>query len=235
MRKREPLRDLMQDLRVDVLCLQEVSAVGLAWIREALGQPEVAAAGRDDGADQGEHVPILLLDRSWAIADHGTFWFSRTPDVPSRGWGAACPRICTWARLRRRDEPGRELAVFNLHLDHASRRAREDSVRLLGTRLAVIPPACPIMLCGDFNFRPRSRAYALLRAEPRGFVDGGETSRGEATWDGYGPFGFGRARIDYVFAGPSVELRDYKVLDNRSQGRRLSDHHPVRVTFGLGH
>jgi endonuclease/exonuclease/phosphatase family metal-dependent hydrolase len=226
--KRDALGELLKSLRADVLCLQEVSSTGLEWILDVLGNPSHAGVGREDGEKKGEHVPILLLNPNWELFETGTFWFSPTPDRPSRAWGAAHPRICTWVRMRLRHHPEKEFAIFNLHLDHKSRRAREESIRLLGTRIEGLPESCPVVVCGDFNLRDRSKAYSMLMENERGFVDGANTNDSKTpTWDGWSPFSFGRARIDYIFGDKNARSLNYDVLDNRIERRRLSDHHPV--------
>lgn len=234
LRKRDRLGELLRDCGADFLCLQEVSPDGFGWLRDALGRPACAGAGRDDGAERGEHVPIFVLDPRWRLRASGTFWFSPTPDEPSRAWGAAHKRICTWVEVERAGDPPRQLAVFNVHLDHKSRRARTESLRLLAARLAGLPRSCPALLCGDFNLRRPARAHALLAAASRDFTDvGGRLAPAVATWDGLSPFGFGRGRIDYVFADAAIDVRHYAVLPNRHGRQRLSDHHPVIVDFDL--
>jgi len=228
--KRAELLELLRALEADVLCLQEVSAAGFAWLRAQLGRPPAVGVGREDGAAAGEHVPVLVLDPRWRLQAGGTFWLSPTPGQPSRGWGAAHPRICTWARLRGAGPAPAELVVANVHLDHRSRRAREEGARLLRSRLDQAAGGAPVVLCGDFNCRERSRAYALLTAGPRGLLDAGAAlGQRQPTWDGWGLFPVGRARIDYCFLDPALTVEAYAVRENRLRGRRLSDHHPVVV------
>src|SRR3546814_18448319 len=64
------------------------------------------------------------------LVGSGTFWLSPTPDVPSKGWDAALPRIATWARLRDRTAD-RDLLVVNTPFDHVGEVAREESARQL--------------------------------------------------------------------------------------------------------
>ena len=41
------------------------------------------------------------LMRRFTAEKGGTFWLSETPEEPgSIGWGAACPRVCSWLVLR---------------------------------------------------------------------------------------------------------------------------------------
>lgn len=241
LRKREALAGLLRGLSSDILCLQEVSAEGMAWVRTALPDRDWVGMGRDDGVDAGEHTPIFLRRSRWRLMDGGVFWFSSTPAKPSFGWDAAHRRVCAWMRVRSRDDEQQEFAVFNVHLDHRGQQARQESVRLLRSRLESLPLHCPAVIAGDCNFRDDSAAYTqLVSGQPRlidcaraAAVSGpfGRENR-SPTWDGFGLFRTGRARIDYVFVDSRFEVKSYTVGDNCVGGRRLSDHHPVSVECG---
>lgn len=237
LRKREALAGLLGRLSSDMICLQEVSAEGMAWIRATLPGWAWVGAGRDDGIEAGEHTPIFLRRSRWKMMDGGVFWFSPTPSQPSLGWDAVHRRVCAWMRVRSHDDSHRELAVFNVHLDHRGRRAREQSVQLLRSRLESLPPHCPAVIAGDCNFRADTPPYRQLMSSAPRLIDCGRAavatpsgSESRPTWDGFGMFRAGRARIDYVFVDPQFEVTSYVVGANRIGGRRLSDHHPVSVT-----
>ncbi len=117
-RRRDAVAGIIRARQVDLAALQEPF---LAQVRDlAVRLPEYSwlGAGRDDGRKRGELNPSFYQHARYTVRSHDTFWLSPTPDVPgSRGWDAAWPRIVTWARLFDR-KAGRELALFNTHLDH---------------------------------------------------------------------------------------------------------------------
>lgn len=238
-RKREALAAHVRDLQADVLCLQEVSAEGFAWLRQKLGDPPAVGVGREDGVSRGEHVPLLVLNPNLTLRESGTFWFSSTPDQPSRSWGAAHPRICSWARIDTGAETDRELTIFNLHLDHRSRRARTESVALLHAQIARIAPTGQVVVCGDFNLRAHDPLYPHLLNGARAFDDAALATQDPAnstlaatpTWLGWSRFGFGRGRIDYVLCDRDLTVRRYHLGDHRHNGLPVSDHRPVIVDF----
>ena len=242
LRKREALAAHLRELQTDVLCLQEVSSEGFAWLRKELGDPPAVGVGREDGINRGEHAPIFVLNSNWTMRDGGTFWFSDTPDRPSRSWGAAHPRICSWAQIDRGDAANNTLTIFNLHLDHRSRRARTASVALLHTQVERLAPTGHVVLCGDFNLRAHNPLYPRLLDGNRTFADAALAAQDTAnstvavtpTWLGWGRFGWGRARIDYVLSDQNLPVHRYHVGDHRHQGLPVSDHRPVVVDFGSG-
>ena len=86
--------------RPDLLGGQELLRHQLADLAARLPDYAWLGAGRDDGADGGEFNPIFYRRERLEPLDSGTFWLSPEPARPgSRGWGAACPRVVTWARF----------------------------------------------------------------------------------------------------------------------------------------
>ncbi len=223
LRKREALVAELHQLEADVLCLQEVSAEGLAWLRSTMGNPPCFAAGREDGLSAGEHVPVMVLNPDWSPIADGTFWFSPSPHCPSVGWGAAHPRICTWVKLARPELP--ELTVFNVHLDHRSRRARLESGKLLQGFIESKVGGGLAVVCGDFNERRPERAMAPF---PQRLYDVAvRAGANDPTWLGWSRLGLGRARIDYILADHRLELSNYELGGAAKIAGNLSDHRPA--------
>ena len=101
-----------------------------AWIGE----------GRRGGKTDETNAVLYRKDR-WYPEECGTFWLSRTPEIPgSRGWGAVFPRICTWGLFRSIADSLARIILFNTHLDHVSRRAREQGLLLPPLRLRLPSP-----------------------------------------------------------------------------------------------
>ena len=121
------------------------------------------------------------------------------------------PRIAQLVRLRHRAS-GRELALANVHVDHGD---SERQVERAGYLLERFARGAPMLIGGDLNAGPRSRAVRSLVA--RGWVE----DSGEVT-------------IDHIFVrGLELELAPARWLpewrDLALDGRRLrlSDHDPV--------
>ena len=209
--------------------------------------PHVEALWRTRDADpaRDESCPILFDGRLWQLdpADHGTFWLSEQPSVPgSRSWDAALPRICTYARLVRRDESRCALYVFNVHLDHRGTAARAESARLIRARIAARARPDPVVLLGDFNAGPGSPPLSALRAD--GAAIGGSPLRDawraanpsapeQGTFNGWSAEVSG-PRIDFVLVSPDVEVISATIDSARQTGRWPSDHLPVTANLQVG-
>ena len=101
----------------DIFGTQECFLHQLKDMKEALSGYDYIGVGRDDGKTQGEHSAIFYRTDKFDIIEKGDFWLSETPDVPSKGWDAVLPRICSWGHFKCKDT-GFEFLFFNLHMDH---------------------------------------------------------------------------------------------------------------------
>ena len=106
--------------------------------------------GRDDGVHKGEHSAIFFNTGLFDLLDHGDFWLSQTPEVPSVGWDAAMNRICTWGHFKAK-ETKQDFYYFSLHMDHIGVQARMESAKLVVSKIREICKGKPVVLTGDFN------------------------------------------------------------------------------------
>lgn len=158
---------LLRSLDLDVFGLQEVCPDQAAYLRENL--PGYTFVGEHRNADRksGEASPVCYRTSRFEELKAGTFWLSETPDVPGlKGWGAACPRVCSYLVLRDR-KTGRRFCFANTHTDHVSAKAREQGMLLIIERMKEFGEGCPIVFTGDHNCRETeapSRAVSKLLA-----------------------------------------------------------------------
>jgi endonuclease/exonuclease/phosphatase family metal-dependent hydrolase len=193
------------------------------------------------GGSKDEHCAIYYASDRWHPVEQGTFWLSETPGQPGkRGWGAAFPRICTWAMFEAKDESRARLAVYNVHLDHISRLAREKGAALAAARLMERRSLTgePAVLLGDFNSPPDSKSVAQLSAPPYRLADaygayiGGAAAVG-ATYHAFRGGGGGNKPIDYIFATDDLRIERVVVDRSRYGGKYPSDHYPVAAKIAL--
>jgi endonuclease/exonuclease/phosphatase family metal-dependent hydrolase len=207
--------NFLRSLEADVLLIQEALDFQVDALREQFAGWQDFGVGRIDGKRHGEFA-LILLRPEMKVKDSGHFWFSEIPDVPgSMAWETACERICTWVQLD-------GLKIYNLHLDHESAWARDESVRLLLKRIGAA--ATPTIVGGDFNCSPDSSPIqTLLNA---GFaevgLDTGSTFHGWGIVDG--------GKIDYLFAR-NLRTTSYRRQEAWFEGRWISDHHAVIAEF----
>ncbi|MBN1344430.1 MAG: endonuclease/exonuclease/phosphatase family protein [Phycisphaerae bacterium] len=97
------------------------------------------------------------------LIESGVYWLSRDPERPmSMGWlkGLQVPRCVVWAQFRQIKDR-RPLFFVTTHFD-ANNPNQEHSAPILMERTAQRASDVPILVTGDFNSRPESKAYQIL-------------------------------------------------------------------------
>lgn len=253
--------ELIRYHEFELLGLQEVLDSQMTDLKTFLPEYDAAGVGRDDGKRAGEYSPIFFLKSRYSVEDWGTIWLSETPDRPSMGWDAACPRICTWARLTDKTYK-RTVWMFNLHMDHVGVNARKNGARLV---LKTIQEKCSkadcVVCTGDFNVDQTNELYTLLTKSgvvqdsymlsPIRYMPAGTPNHFHAE-------GNTESRIDHVLiSGPwtatrwgvltdtyrtelnpedKTDTKDFpkEVYFRKCVVRTPSDHYPVRVILEYG-
>ena len=146
--------NLLRRLDLDAFGLQEVCPGQAEYITNNL--PQYVLVGEHRNADRvsGEASPVLYRKDRFDALKCGTFWLSETPDVPGiKGWGAACPRVCSWMWLKDR-KTGKTFCFANTHTDHVSALARKEGMLLIIRRMhEFAPTGTPVIFTGDHNCR----------------------------------------------------------------------------------
>ena len=152
--RKADLVDEIRKLDMDVFGMQEVLPGQSLFITNSLAQYAVVGEYRNADRVSGEASPVCYKKDRFEVLKSGTFWLSETPDVPGvKGWGAACPRICSWALLKDR-KSGASLTFANTHTDHVSELARKEGMLLVIRRMREFAPkGTPIVFTGDHNCR----------------------------------------------------------------------------------
>lgn len=213
----------------DSFGLQEADYAWVTRISEAFPEYAYIGVGRDDGETKGEFSPVFYLKDKYNLIDSGTFWLSKTPEKPSRGWDAMMNRICSWAVLEDK-ETGKRYAHFNAHMDHIGSIARKNSAALIVEKAGLVGDI-PVVVTGDFNCDEGSKPYNTMLNG--GFSDSKKIAKDTMDIGSYHNFGMndvydGRSPIDYIFVSQgNVWVESYKVLDQKIDGEYSSDHFPV--------
>ena len=214
-----------------ILGLQEVLPGQKADLEKALPGYEFLGVARDDGRSKGEFSNLAIRRDTFRVRSSGTFWLSPTPGVPSKGWDAAYPRIATWAKLMRRGD-GRRFLALNTHFDHVGETARLQSARqIVGWLSAQRRAGVTVIMTGDLNTEPGTPAIReLTKLGLRDTYDASRTPRvgPKGTFNNFVMVPSESRRIDYVLVGPSLAVESYAVLAWQGKdGRPASDHFPV--------
>ena len=256
-RRRADLVKLVRKINYDVVGLQEVNPDQAAYIAKALPEFKMVCTFRNADRKSGEASPVCYRADRFAVVKSGTFWLSETPDRPgSKSWGAACPRICTWALLEDR-RTRRRFCFANTHTDHVSELARKEGMLLVIRRMRKFAPAgTPLVFTGDHNCwetdAPSIAVSKLLKnalyCAPKPKVSGtwrtfngfkwrdGETSAADALK--LGPKARNKdcgSRIDFIYVSPGIKVASYATHPDPRPKTKLypSDHFPLSAVVEL--
>ena len=94
--RKEELTQLIQFYHPDFLGIQEGLVDQVHYIQEQTGHYQWIGVGREDGKSAGEFCALFYDSTKFSMLEEHTFWLSATPEVISKGWDAALPRICTY-------------------------------------------------------------------------------------------------------------------------------------------
>lgn len=216
----------------DVFGLQEVLDEQYIFLCNNLSDYAAVGVGRDDGMRKGEYMPVFFLKNRYKLIDSGTFWLSETPNEVSRGWDAACNRICTWVILKHR-KSGKRFLFACTHLDHKGKTSRSNAAILIKQRLESISSGLPIVLVGDFNVSEKSEVYETMCSKPYAFNDTWKVAQKceglTYTFNGFGKYDATNGnKIDYIFVSPGMKIKNATIFDAHiAEGRYLSDHNAI--------
>ncbi len=251
--------DLIRFNNFEIFGAQEVLHDQLLDMLAGLPEYNYVGVGRDDGKTKGEYAPIFYQMEKFKVLKSGHFWLSEITDKPNKGWDAALPRICTWARFKDK-VTGYEFNYFNLHMDHIGVEARKNSAKLVLKKIKEMCPNEPVILTGDFNVDQNSPNYAILNGSAE-LEDSYQIAKIKyalnGTFNGFNPNNKTESRIDHVFVSSDFTVERYGILtdtyrtevDNtkpeqngnfpkevtleKYQARTPSDHFPVKVVLSL--
>jgi len=248
-KRKEMVCNVLRDHPSDVVGLQEALRFQIDTIREAHPVYGEIGVAREDGVIDGEYSCILYRTDRFGVGESGTFWLSDTPDVAgSNTWGAACVRICSWARLIE-TKTGKAFYIYNLHLDHVSQPSKEKSAVLLAERIKNRRFKEPFVVTGDFNAGEGNQVIRYLKGEID--MEGSDGSRAKTPVSMIDTFRvlhpdikdvrtaheFKGTRqgnkIDYVFMPQGAKVLEAEILYDNVDGRYPSDHFPVIARLNL--
>jgi endonuclease/exonuclease/phosphatase family metal-dependent hydrolase len=199
----------------DIVGTQEGLAHQIKDLSALLPEHSYTGCGRDDGKEAGEFIAIFYRKDHFKVKDSGQFWLSETPEKPSKGWDAALPRMCAWAKFEE-TATRKTFFFFSTHFDHRGVEARKQSALLLVHMIEKIAGSQPAVLCGDFNVDQTSESYKVLHDTDQYLRDSYEVApirlAPNGTPNKFDPNVLTEQRIDHVFVTRQFNVSRYGIL-----------------------
>jgi len=231
-KRKDHLANQIKFYEPDIFGVQEGLLEQMDYLKENLHKYNYVGVGREDGKNKGEFSALFYDTDQFKVLKEDTFWLSETPEKISVGWDAALPRICTFALFENKTSK-QKFWIFNTHFDHIGEKAREESAKLIFSKIEKINTAyLPVILMGDFNLEPESNAIQFLSEE---MDDSKSLSKNvvfgpDGTFNGFNFLEPVTRRIDYIFTSKGdLEVLKYAVLSDSWNLKYPSDHLPVFV------
>ena len=235
--RRDAVVTMIERERPMLLGLQEAQPHQITYLSEHCPDYAWYGLGRDTGKvppatdsyAAEETMAIFWRTAELELLDKGTFWLSETPDQVSKGWDASYRRTCTWAGFRHK-KSGQTCYFFNTHLDNDGKVAREESIKLLVSRMKTINSKRRVsFLTADFNSNVTDACFAPLHVYMRDARANAAVSDDYPSWNGYGA---STGRLDHVFfSGDNCTARKFRTLRGDYGVPYISDHYPVAACF----
>lgn len=223
----------------DLFGAQEVTYPQLLDMLELLPEYSYVGVGRDDGGKSGEFSPIFYKEDQFKLLKSGTFWLAADCTTPNMGWDAACMRVCTWGKFRVRGT-GMIIWMFNTHFDHIGVVAREQSAKLIISKInEICGETSNVILTGDFNSDQNSDVYYYLKSAS-GLRDTYDIADFKMEWSGtmnnFDPGIVTNYRIDFIFTGKDFSVKRYGILSDsyksvEEAGEKSVPNFPKETTF----
>lgn len=210
--RRDYLCDMIRFESFDVFGVQEARYPQVADMLERMPEYSYIGVGRDDGDKKGEHCAIFYKKSMFKVLDHGNFWLSDTPDVPSLSWNPKYRRVCTWGLFQNK-KTKEKFYFINTHVNWGVA-----SVKSANLIIDFVKTKCTktdnVILMADFNATQESELYQIITSN--GFEDTYESSKYRfaptGTGQGFRPHYFTHRRIDHIFVSKGIKSSRYGVL-----------------------
>ena len=185
------------------------------------------AAPRNGGS---EYTPIYWKGKRFEPIENGNFYLSPSPDTESPAWDSTLVRVAAWVKLREL-ESNEAFFVLNTHFPHEGdiHETRNHCAQLIIEKVNAHAADLPLILMGDFNATPDSKAYQ--RFIEAGFTDSYTGQRVNTFHNFEGEhYPLTGQRIDWIltkrFAPKSCE-----VIKDAQPPLFPSDHYPVLASL----
>lgn len=230
--RRDAYCAMINDQHPDVFGVQEALLEQLTYVDDHCPDYQYVGVGREDGVHDGEHMSIFYDTTRVELQQWGTYWLSETPDVPSKGWDAACYRTATWT-LFKDLKYDRYFYYVNTHLDHRGVVARQKGLKTVVDRISAMNPEhYPMILTGDMNVTPDDPCLDELRTMMYDARRTASVTDNGLTWNDWGEAPQSDLPIDFVFYSGFEACDRFEAIRQPYAGHDyVSDHYPIKAAL----
>lgn len=210
-------------VKPDIFGVQEALPDQEAYILETCPRYKCYGIGRNDGVE-GERMDVFYNTSRLEMEEHGTWWLSETPDVPSTGWDAKYPRTATWALMKDKKD-GSRFYFVNTHLDHKGAAARRNGLALVVDKTGEMNPDIPLILVGDFNVEPGD---SCLMDIDKVMLSARKVAKRSVDTPSFNGWKEPHKTIDYIYFKGFKGADYFRVVTESFDGKPfISDHYPI--------
>ncbi|MBP3774732.1 MAG: endonuclease/exonuclease/phosphatase family protein [Bacteroidaceae bacterium] len=215
----------LHKLQADVMGLQEVDSIQATDLAQGLPDYGFVDERLPEGTPHGESNVILYYKKNYKLIDHGTFWLSETPELPSPCWDNPRQQSVCWAVFQSL-KSGISFLVANTRFDQLNAEQRLNSSVLIKNYLSKMTNNTPVIFMGSLGCESNEPFYQSLLHRYIPLKDAWESAQrkkgGPDTTNGLAAE---QHRVDYIFTIEGVKVRQARVQPALAgQNEVLSDH-----------
>lgn len=228
---------MIKSIHPTVIGFQEAQPHQLTYLSKNCPEYGWYGVGRDTGEippqtnvyNREECMAIFYRKDELELIDNGTFWLSKTPEKPSKGWDAAYNRTCSWCLFKSLKQPDIKFLHFNTHLDNSGSEARTESMKLIEQQMKIINSEdLSMLLTADFNSDASSSIFDGIKKFMFETRAQAKLNDNKPSYNGYG--NSSGSIIDHIFTTQDINLRQFKTIDTNYENiPYISDHYPICV------
>jgi endonuclease/exonuclease/phosphatase family metal-dependent hydrolase len=225
--RRNIVVDIISRYQPAILGTQEGKWSQIQYLQDCLPEYEPLMPGRIP--DKTIQCPTLFFRKNDISIEGGVdFWLSKTPDVYlSKDWDSAFPRMLSFAEVRI-ESSYRKMVAAVTHLDNVGIEARVQQAKIIAQWAN--QQRSPVVLVGDFNDGPKSRAHEALTSPETSLRDVWEIMEKGEDVDSYTHHGFCGApqiaRMDWILVDFCFRVTNVQIIRDHFNGKYPSDHYP---------
>lgn len=228
--RKEKVKDLINYYEADFVGLQEAQKPQIDYLLD--NNPLYSFIGKPrDAGENAEYSCIFYLKNKYKVLEQNTFWLSETPEISTKSWDAALPRIVTYA-LFENLKTKKKIWVLNTHFDHVGVIARQKSAEIILKKIEELlsKKNIPIILTGDFNSQKKDMWMKPLFENLKEASSNSLTKPygGTATWNAFKFNEKPTEQIDFIFCSKNnTEVKKFRTITDFYDFKYPSDHLPI--------